>query len=181
MNKLLILLVAVILCVIAYFFSVLLEQPRQFNAQKPPPVIETYIEGADMQQFSPEGKIKNQLLSPLTTKMTDSASINMLEPRSSVYLKKAWEITADEGLYDTATDVFSAIGHVLIKRTDGIVQIQTSRLNYNVDTHIVSTKQPVYLKTPQGNIRAVGLTADLDKETLELHQNIESSYESLRH
>ncbi len=176
MSRLSLFIICLLLLVVSYLIRYFLSPATGFKEKDNQPIVETYIDGAYMQQFSAEGSIKNTLTAPSTVKMTQSSMIDLAHPTSSIHLSSSWIITADKGQYDLSNEVFSATGHVNIKRDDGLIQINADHLDYHINTQIVVSDTPVELKTPQGSVKAKGVTADLNTQSLELHKDISTRY-----
>ena len=152
--------------------------PAQKDSQQIHTVIETYIKGIKIKQFNAEGEIKNQIISNYAEQQNNSPMITLDHPEIlALTAQHNWQLTASKGLYDSEKGTLRASGSVIIKRMDGFVTMKTQSLDYNFNTDLIYTDSPVHIASKTGDIQATGMTVDLNKETLELHQKIETRYE----
>lgn len=159
-----------------YILTLFEENSGKKKGQKPH-LIESYVEGVRFSQFDARGKIKNALTATRASQYTDSTTIELQSPDVLVNSSKQWRITSQRGSYDTGLETYEAKGQVSITRMDHFVKVETEKLDYNFETDLIYTDEAIQIHTANGNISAKGMTVDLNKETLELHHNIESQYD----
>ncbi|MCM2678614.1 LPS export ABC transporter periplasmic protein LptC [Echinimonas agarilytica] len=92
----------------------------------------------------------------------------------------AWKVTASEGSLYQALDQLQLKGSVTIKATDPLSQVQTITTPYlvlEIDSNQMHTDEKVIALGPHIEMQGVGLQADLNKQDIEILQDVEAFYE----
>ncbi|HYQ71497.1 MAG TPA: LPS export ABC transporter periplasmic protein LptC, partial [Gammaproteobacteria bacterium] len=92
----------------------------------------------------------------------------------------AWRISATTGETNDSGDFIRLLGEVDIRRSgiSGPLQIQTRDLLVKPDQSYATTDSAATITAPGNRIDSVGLEADLNKNTLELHDQVRGTFDA---
>lgn len=94
-----------------------------------------------------------------------------------------WQISAQTGIADDANEHVTLKDKVIAKPSQGrptsleAVTITTEQLDYHTIKGIVMTDLPVRIESDQSVTTAIGMTLDINQQTLTLHQRVKSRYD----
>lgn len=90
-----------------------------------------------------------------------------------------WVITADHGHTQGKGESILLTGNVIITDKDNpAFKMLTEKLTLNTEFNTAYTKEPVTIHSPDGVTDSVGLHADLDDETINLHSRVKGQYDA---
>lgn len=91
--------------------------------------------------------------------------------------RDSWEITAEHGYTTGKGEVILLTGNVIITDiSKPAVQMLTEKLTLDTNENTAYTDQDVVIHSPNGDTHSVGLHADLDDETINLHSKVKGQY-----
>lgn len=90
-----------------------------------------------------------------------------------------WVITADHGHTEGKGETILLTGNVIITdKVNPAFKMLTEKLTLNTEFNTAYTKEPVKIHTPDGVTDSVGLHADLNDETINLHSRVKGQYDA---
>ncbi len=93
-----------------------------------------------------------------------------------------WFVTAEEGTLSKEGTVLTLKSNVKVwqLRSDGaITELTTSKLTLLPNNKVVTTEQPVTIRAPQGQLKAIGMTVDLNTQFIQLKSNVHGYHEPI--
>lgn len=94
-----------------------------------------------------------------------------------------WQISAQTGIADDANEHVILKNNVIAKPSQGrptsleAITITTEQLDYHATEGIIMTDLPVRIESDQSVTTAIGMTLDINQQTLTLHQRVKSRYD----
>jgi len=112
----------------------------------------------------------------------DDKSTQLINPHIVFYQEKSpdWEIDAAEGLVISNGDEILLSGGVIAKQTDDnavtLMKMTTEDLLFKPNEKFVKTDKDVLLEDDHGTIRATGMEAYTEKNTIQFLSNVRGEY-----
>lgn len=91
--------------------------------------------------------------------------------------KDTWVVSSNDGYTQGKGEDLLLTGNVLVtKKADNAIEIRTEKLNLDTVHNTAYTDLAVNIKSPQGVTDSVGLHADLEEQTINLHSRVKGHY-----
>ena len=120
-----------------------------------------------------KGKLMEHFPHDDSTEITDPIAVFMQKGRDT------WEITADHGHTNGDGEIILLTDNVVITNLDNpAFEMLTEKLTLNTVDNTAYTDQHVTIHSPRGDTYAVGLHADMDEETINLHSKVKGQYDA---
>jgi len=143
---------------------------------------DTDIRQFSMTVFDTEGRIKYTLDAPQLFHYAHKETTTLTEPNIYLYQpnKSPWHITAQQGLIQESDEIILQ-ENVLIEgnqtKNAANLSIRTSDLVLHTTEKWAKTNSKVNIQSERNQLQAVGLEADLLRNTLLLSSQVEGSYQ----
>lgn len=142
-----------------------------------------YGTGLTMRNYNEAGMLKQSLTSakavhsPNTEQLTFEAPVAI----STDDQGRPWKIASRSGVMNEKEDSVTFIGQVLIEpinpsNIDEQVLFETEKLHYLQKTQIAQTDEAVRITNPTTVITATGMTFDMAKQVMNLHQQVNTRH-----
>lgn len=158
------------------------EQPALQAIQHP----QEYMKGIAMRAFTEEGTLKDELEAAYWAYLPEFSESKLTAPRLTVYKpdKSIWHIVAQEGTVHQpklgAIEQVELRENVVVERpalpTLPPIKVETSLLRYQPKTEYAETDQYITLSKPDLKITGVGMRAFLDKNSVEILNDVKTYY-----
>lgn len=133
-----------------------------------------------------EGKQTNEF-GQITHKLTAEKLVHYPQADNSIVTKpivtlykdgvSAWQISAQQALTSNHNRELQLNQQVLGQRINGqALTLATETLNANQSLQTLTTAAPVMIRSPQGQISSVGLSANLQESTLTFASQVRGTY-----
>lgn len=147
------------------------------------------IEQAHSRHFDETGRLSYEFIARTLRHFrrdltrTSEGDFTTLElPKLTLYAEdKLWYATAEKGRLTDLGDVLTLRGNVRIWRPeeDGDIELNTSRLVVRPKAKTVETDAEVKIRSPQGELEAVGMSVDLNSQKMQLKQSVRGFHEPI--
>jgi LPS export ABC transporter protein LptC len=140
-----------------------------------------YIEQPHWDRFDPEGRIATQLQASRAEQWPGEQHTRLVEPQLEIrdLHQRHWQLQAGRGRLSADGGPLLLEQQVVLRRetgSDGPV-LTTERLNIAADGDLVETDAPVVLRSGNWHFSAGGLRAELDRESIELFNQVRGIHE----
>jgi LPS export ABC transporter protein LptC len=152
-------------------------QPREKDQ------VDYYLQAFTSKQFDASGRMTAQLDGEHLTHWKEQKRSYIIKPviyngidpqaRSRTEAEEAW-LNQDQNQARLEKQVHS---HQPASGSRSEMDLSTDYLDYDLQTHIATTKADVLITTPSGSMHSTGMTGKLDEDLLEFKKNVHSSYE----
>lgn len=143
-------------------------------------VLELFAENIKTLRFDTAGHV-NQIFTAGQLTQYQAETHTALSSPKLVSFKDTiptWSIQSNQGQYnqDGVIQLKSDVKAEQMTTGQNII-ISTNQLDINERTGIVSTDQPVIMSANSGILNAVGMTFDMNEETIQFDANVNATYE----
>lgn len=138
----------------------------------------TYIQTARTWSFDEEGKLSDIIEAQRVEQFPQRNRSSIIEPRFYSHSEndKTWSASAKRGLFVHAAERLVLRNNVVLTHDQTGTRMNSHALDIYLKTRTAESKRKVIITRGQNRTTAIGLLADLDRETLELKTNVESIY-----
>jgi lipopolysaccharide export system protein LptC len=138
-----------------------------------------YLTAAQLEQTDATGRLTLKVRAATARQLQQGAVVRLEQIRLD-YLPspgRDWQMTSVGGtLFPDGKTVLLA-GDVRLSAPDeGAAVVHTQHLTLNVDDQLASTADPVRIEMPPNTVNALGMQADLKRETLQLESNVNGTF-----
>ncbi len=152
-------------------------QPREKDQ------VDYYLQGFTSKQFDTNGTMTAQLDGEHLTHWKEQKRSYIIKPvifngtdpeaRSRTEAEEAW-LNQNSNQVRLEKKVHS---HQPATGSRSEMDLYTDYLDYDMQTHIATTKADVLINTPSGSMHSTGMTGKLDEDLLKFEKKVHSSYE----
>lgn len=152
-------------------------QPREKDQ------VDYYLQEFTTKQFDASGTMTSQLDGEHLTHWKEQKRSHIIKPvifngtdpqlRSRTVAEEAW-LNQNTNQARLENKVHS---HQPATASRSEMDLHTEYLDYDMQTHIATTKADVLITTPSGSMHSTGMTGKLDEDLLEFKRNVRSSYQ----
>lgn len=145
--------------------------------------VDYYLQDFTSRQFDKTGQLTAQMDGEHLTHWKAQKRSHIIKPvifngldpqeRSRTDADEAW-LDQDKNRIRLETNVHN---HQPATSSRSEMDLYTSYLDYDMQTHIASTKADVLITTPSGSMHSTGMTGKLDADLLKFKTNVHSRYE----
>ncbi|WP_221797569.1 LPS export ABC transporter periplasmic protein LptC [Oceanobacter mangrovi] len=138
-----------------------------------------YGEGLNHRQYNQSGQLAQQLQAAASRHLPDQAVSYLDQPviinRDSS--QQQWQVSADKGTIADQNTQVQLSGNVNIASlTDAGLRVTTQQLQYSPDQATASTDDWVTIQNGSSETRARGMTMDINRQRLDLKQQVSTRY-----
>ena len=145
-----------------------------------------YMEGVVSRHFDVNGKLSHVLQAPRIDYFLAEQRSLMQQPHIQLLASDGtpWDVRAREAIAEHQQDAVTLRDQVLLERIApagaATLRMETAQLTVNLSERRAHTDAPVRFRSNQGEVNAVGLTADFANEKLHLLAQVKGHYEDAR-
>ncbi|MGD8312987.1 MAG: LPS export ABC transporter periplasmic protein LptC [Gammaproteobacteria bacterium] len=137
---------------------------------------DAFVSGMHLDIMDERGKLRYRVTASTMVHYPDSDLLELQRPLIDLEQRNGsiWRIRAETGETTDSGDLIRLQGKVDIHRSgsSGPLQVRTRDLLVRPQQSYATTDSAATITTPGHRVDAVGLEADLDKNTLELHNHV---------
>ncbi|GLS25419.1 LPS export ABC transporter periplasmic protein LptC [Marinibactrum halimedae] len=92
-----------------------------------------------------------------------------------------WKIRADQGRAENSGDIVTLWGNVVATQSlpnGGEYRMVTSRMTLEPKLQLAKTDKPVIITSPEGKTSAIGMSADLKQQVIDLLANVQGTFDA---
>jgi len=175
-RRWLILLAAAVALVVSRLLMLGLEQEQA--APRPiDPQLEYRIESMQLDILDAAGNRQVRIRAPLLLDAGEGEPTRLQDPVVTAARNgRHWRITAERALIERDADriVLERDVRVVVQQQDTPTELRTSRLVMEVARRRIHTTEAVTITRPGLELTGHGLSADLERETYELHRDVQA-------
>ena len=137
------------------------------------------VVGIDGRQTNEFGQITHKLTAERLVHYPQADNSVVTKPIVTLYKDgiSAWQISAQHALTSNHNRELQLNQQVLGQRINGqALTLETETLNANQALQTLTTAAPVMIRSPQGQISSVGLSANLQESTLTFASQVRGTY-----
>jgi lipopolysaccharide export system protein LptC len=151
-----------------------------------------FMKNVQTREFDATGRLRYELNTPsiahFQLHLNNPGSedyTQILQPRLNFYQENnpPWTITANQGRSENNGELIRLVDQVVLSQqsvSQGLVQIMTEELRATPAQQFVETDKAVKIRAEQTQIDAIGLSANLATDQLQLNSQVEAVYEPRR-
>ena len=138
----------------------------------------TYLINTRITTYNTEGALTNVLQADSATFYPSQKQSLMNSPRldSHDLDDETWTASSDVGLFNHRQEVLTLTENVKLSNEANQGQLETERMRIDLRTNTATSRVPVLFTRGASTIRADGMVANLDSQTLRLKSNVETVY-----
>ena len=160
-----------------------LEPERRLIETRPDYVGEAdaYVRGAKVRQFDVDGRLTHSLKGEELRHLPDSGNTLIDQPQMTLYRegKAPISATAELGELESGNEVFWLRQKARVyNQVDQRYRLESEYLKVLPELELVETDAAVAIFQPSGTTHARGMTADLSRDRLLLHNAVRGEYET---
>jgi LPS export ABC transporter protein LptC len=152
-----------------------------------PVIPQEYMLNVKVTHFNPDGNVKDHIRAAYWAYLPEQACSKITEPRlqvikpdSSVWNVEAKLAVAKHQRLDSKITELALSEEVVITRPEALnilpIEVVTTDVFYYPETSYVKTDKFVKMTKPGLHVTGVGLEGYLDKNLVELHNNVQTTY-----
>ncbi len=143
------------------------------------PDVDSHLQAIEGLKYRRDGAIAYRWRADSADRMVSSGDVRLSQPHyiGNIGAQRPWTAQAATGTLSQNGQQLQLRNQVLVEDLIHEAQIRTEQLSIDLEQSIVSTDQPLSLKLPNGETRSVGMTADLQREKVELLSQVKGHYE----
>lgn len=174
---------AIIMVVAGYFLLVQTQSSNDENGlidtTSPKPVL-LFADNIRTLQFDSSG-VRQHLLTGVRLDQRNTSEALIQSPSVSLYQGSdvAWVVTANQATVEKGEQFQLSNNVVADKLTGYKTNIKTASLDINTQTGLVSTKDPVTMVAQRVKLNAVGMTFDVENESIAFLSQVHTQYEAV--
>ncbi|MBU0654960.1 MAG: LPS export ABC transporter periplasmic protein LptC [Gammaproteobacteria bacterium] len=145
--------------------------------------IDYYLSDFSVMAITDDGSVKYELAGRHLSHWQTQKQSLIITPRikgAGSTPDEQTRLSADEARIDQTTQLAELTGNVRILKPEpgnqGELDLSTDHLNYNMQSHEISTDAVVSITSPSGTMQSTGLTGKLDEDLLRFDSNVRSIY-----
>ena len=170
------------LLILIAFVMLIFDKPLSFKASQKEKiatnVLESYAEHIQVARFNSEGILQSETSSKKLNQYQHNQQVVFTLPKTIIYSQnQRWYITSLKGTYYPKRSLLKLADEVKIDNLGRNVSMSTTKLDYYINRKQIETDQSIQISAKHVMLSATGMTIDLDKQTLELHEGIHTEYE----
>lgn len=163
----------------------LLRQVTPPVLQKPAPathIPDYYFTDATVTTLNDHGKPEAVMTAPRMLHHPGDDSVEVFAPRVEYFIAggQPWHLQADHALLPSGGKLVELDGHVEMQRVGNNggppLIIHTDKMNVDLNTKIATTADPVEILQGNSRMTAVGMTAYMQDNRLQLKANVRGNY-----
>ncbi|MFZ5843506.1 MAG: LPS export ABC transporter periplasmic protein LptC [Pseudomonadota bacterium] len=145
-----------------------------------------YMEGVISRHFDANGKLSHVLQAPRIDYFLAQQQSLMQQPHIQLFGSDGtpWDVRAAQAIAEHQQDTVTLREQVWLERgaQAGVaaLRMETDQLTVKLSERRAHTDAPVRFRSSQGEVKAVGLTADFANEKLHLLAQVKGHYENAR-
>lgn len=137
---------------------------------------DAFVSGMHLDVMDSGGQLRYRVTAEHMTHYRNSDHLELQRPLIDLQQRNGntWRITAETGETQDSGDLIRLLGSVNIRRSgaSGPLQVRTRDVLVKPEQGYATTDSPATITMPGIHVNAVGLEADLDSDTLELHNRV---------
>lgn len=137
---------------------------------------DAFVSGMRLDIMDTSGQLRYQVTADTMVHYPSSEQLQLQHPLIDLQQSSGntWRISADSGETNDAGDIIWLLGAVDITRSgvSGPLQVRTRDLLVKPEQSYAATESAATITAPGRRVEAVGLEADLDNDTLQLHNHV---------
>ena len=167
-----------ILCVAGYYWGgfakdapLLTDTPDNF-----PDYVISNISGT---QINEQGQITRQMTAKLLQHFVDSDEISITTPVVTLYQQGQahWHVSADKATSREDNQYLTLENKVIAQQLQGMaLRLETNSLTAEPNKHLLYTQTPIVVHSPNGEIRSLGLQANIQEGTINFIGQVRGTY-----
>jgi len=170
----------IVLCALAALAWQFIQNPAELDVPGPSDTdtLQTYLRDSEIVRFDSSGNAIDSIAASDVRFYSARALAELEEPEVSrtFNVDESWSVRADRGYIDQSNQQVRFEGDVRLTHDKNELQLSSETLNLDLRTDIAQTNSIVELKQSNGNTRAKGLKADLNKQIFEFLSEVNSTY-----
>jgi len=170
----------IVLCVLAALAWQFIQNLAELDVPGPSDTdtLQTYLRDSEIVRFDSSGNAIDSIAASDVRFYSARALAELEEPKVSrtFNVDESWSVRADRGYIDQSNQQVRFEGDVRLTHDKNELQLSSETLNLDLRTDIAQTNSIVELKQSNGNTRAKGLKADLNKQIFEFLSEVNSTY-----
>jgi len=143
---------------------------------------DAFVDGMHLDIMDSSGKLSYRVTADHMTHYPDTDQLKLQHPLIDLQQRNGntWRISATSGEALDSGDLMKLLGRVDIHRSgvSGPLQVRTRDVLVKPEQAYATTDSPATITAPGIRVDAVGLEADLDNDTLELHNRVRGSFDA---
>ncbi len=146
--------------------------------------IDYYLEQATIREWSTDGQLAIRLE---TEKLEHNPQleVNYLTNPRMTHLgnEKPFYASSDQGIAfddNSRTDLLGNVAIYSNKGQDDETTLKTEKLSFFPQQNIAQTDQPVTIKSPDSQMKGIGMDINFDDQILNLHSQVEGTHENAK-
>ncbi len=140
--------------------------------------IDSYIIKVSSHKYGETGKLKQSLQADYAAHHKHSDESELTAPLiiNRTDTGRTWHTTAETGKVHAGGHIIELQENVTIKQIASDTVLRTTRITYDSDTNEAYTDDLVKITANQWRTEGTGMTANLDKDKVKLHNDVTSVY-----
>lgn len=140
-----------------------------------------FLVNTDNSEFDSEGRIRFRMVSAEIKHNPFDDGAELRSPHVELFTQgeREWTIDSQLGKISADGSTINLEQRVVVSSEDQLTILRTPQLLIYPNEKLAKTDKPVTLQNPYGFTRAIGLTADMQNQRVELEQQVRGQYQGV--